>query len=65
MLGYEEPPISILPIYDYEVELPQGIPKLYRKQASFSRALMSVQVQHQRTGAATTPQAVSAVLTDS
>ena len=35
MLGYDEPPISIQTIYDYEVELPHRIPELYGKQASF------------------------------
>lgn len=66
MLGYDKPPISISTIYDYEVGLPLRIPELYGKQTSFFflRALISVQVQHQRAGAAMTPQAVWVLLTD-
>lgn len=67
MLGYNEPPISIQTIYDYEVELPLRIAELYGKQAFFSfspHSLICVQVQRQRTKAATTPQAFWVMLTD-
>lgn len=42
MLGYDEPPISIETIYDYDAELPHRIPELYGKQtSSFSHRTLS------------------------